>query len=321
MLAWSLFVLLILCLLALDLFVFHRKSHKDSLSTALKWTGMWISIGLSFGGVLYLSYANGWFGLEHPGGAKQAAYEYYAAYLVEKSLSFDNIFVMVLIFSRFRIPAKYQHRVLFWGILGAVVFRGIMVGLGTKMLENFSWAFYVFGALLFVVALKMLFDKQDEEEDFDSNWMVRLVRKVLPIGKNLNADRFLVREDGKLLFTPLFLVLMVIEFSDVLFAVDSIPACFSVTVDPFIVYSSNIFAILGLRSLYFAVADLVHRFDYLKYSLVALLMFVSAKMLLMEHYHISTGISLLVILGLLVVGVVFSLIMTSSSARDTESEL
>ncbi len=333
MILYGSFLALILVLLALDLGVFHKDDHVIDAKEALKWSAFWIGLGVAFSGVVYIIYEHGLLGiastldLAQCGNTltsdclvssrisgTQATFEYLSGYLIEKSLSVDNIFVIVIIFQRFKIPPMLQHRVLFWGIVGALVFRGGMIAAGIQALRQFDWMFYVFGGLLIFLALKMLISHDDDDDPTDS-MMVRAITKVIPFSKNIDGHKFVLKENGKKVFSRLALALLVIEITDLIFAVDSIPAVFAVTQESFIVFSSNIFAILGLRSLYFALADLVHRFAYLKYSLVGILLFVGVKMILINQgIHLPTLVSLGVICGLLVMGILFSLKMTQGAA-------
>jgi tellurite resistance protein TerC len=245
----------------------------------------------------------------------QAAMQFLTGYLVEKSLSVDNIFVIAAVFAYFRVPAHQQHRVLFWGILGAIVMRGVMIGLGAALIHRFSWSVYLFGALLIFSAVKMLRMKEDDIHP-DRNLAVRLARRVFRVTTDGGDGRFIVKQDGRWAVTPLFLALLLVETTDVMFAVDSIPAIFAITRDPFIVFTSNIFAILGLRSLYFAMAGLMDKFRYLKLSLVALLFLVGIKMIVSHHYPIPTGVSLGVIAAVLAVGVIASLLAGPEAETD-----
>lgn len=279
---WGSFVVGVVVLLLLDLFVFHRKAHAVSIREALLVSAGWISLALVFN--LWL----GWrFGSE-PG------LEFLTGYLIEKSLSVDNLFVILLIFSAFRIPSEYQHKVLFWGILGAVVMRGSLIVVGAQLIQTFHWIIYIFGAILLVSAIKLL-RGGEEEHDVTHHWAVRLIEKVVPVTGKLHGQQFSVREGGVRKITPLFLALVVIEATDLVFAVDSIPAVFAVTDDAFIAFSSNILALLGLRALYFVIADWVARFRYLKPGLAAVLAFVGAKMLLAEVIKVPSWISLIII--------------------------
>lgn len=314
---WVGFILLILGLLALDLGVFHRKAKAILAADALAWTGVWIAVALAFNLLVYFLYEQNWVGLglafpEHVDG-QTAALQFFTGYLLEKSLSLDNIFVIALIFSYFNVPLAYQHRVLFWGVLGALVLRGLMIAMGATLIHTFSWMIYIFGAILILTAVKMLIARHDNLEP-DKNLLIRLARRYFPVTEGFREDRFFVRDGVKLAITPLFLVLALIESSDLLFAVDSIPAIFAVTTDPFLVYTSNVFAILGLRSLYFAIAPLIARFRYLKMSLVFLMAYVGVKMLLSHHYPIPIPISLSVISVIIGVGVLASIY---AAHRDT----
>jgi tellurite resistance protein TerC len=317
MLIYGIFLLFVFSLLALDLGVFHKKQAKVSMKESLAWTAVWVSLALAFGGVVYWMYDTNFMGVNHidPETGKhcpplKATIDFYTGYLIEESLSLDNIFVMALIFSFFKIREKFQHNILFWGILGAVVFRLLMILLGTAFVEQFHWAMYVFGAILLFSAYKML-TGSDDESDFKKNLGVRLLGKIIPIDWDNQSGSYIVRKDGKRKATVLLACLVVIEFTDVLFAVDSIPAIFAVTKDPFIVFTSNIFAILGLRSLYFFLSGMLHRFEYLKYSLVFILAFIGVKMLVMDLFEIASWISLTVIGVALAVGLVVSLRKTA----------
>lgn len=314
---WGGFLALFLTLLIIDLTVLHRESAELSVRQALFWTGVWVSVAMSFTLVIYGLYEHRWLGFEPGpgvGGGADAVVLYVTGYLLEWSLSVDNIFVIALIFAYLRIPALYQYRVLFWGIVGAIVLRGIMIVAGAALLSRFDWMFYVFGAILLVSALRMLRD-DDEERDFGSSIPARLVRRFIPVTPELHRARFFVRRDGHLQATPLFVALVMVELTDVVFAVDSIPAILAVTRDPFIVFTSNAFAILGLRSLYFAVAGLMAMFRYLKYSLVLILAFVGVKMLLVQVYHVPNLVSLGIIVGTLAGGVLASIVATRRGAR------
>lgn len=316
---WVLFLVFVFSMVALDLGVFHRKPSIPTVSDALRWTAVWVTMAMCFTGVVYLLYENNyeWAGLatEHLTG-RQAASQYLMGYVLEESLSIDNIFVIAMIFSYFRVPLELQHRVLFWGILGAVFLRGIMIGLGVALINNFDWIIYVFGALLIYTAIRMMLLSQ-ETVDPGHNPLVILARRWLPVTDRYHGQQFLVRIDGKMMVTPLFLALILVESSDVMFAVDSIPAIFAVTRDPFIVFTSNIFAILGLRSLYFVLAGYMNKFQYLKNALVFVLGYVGVKMMLSNHYHIPDGISMSIIIGILGVGVITSI---RAAARDAAQE-
>lgn len=317
MLIYGIFLLFVFSLLALDLGVFHKKQEKVSMKESLAWTSVWVSLALLFGGVVYWMYDTNFMDVNpvDPETGKvcppiRATIDFYTGYLIEESLSLDNIFVMALIFSFFKIREKFQHNILFWGILGAVIFRLVMILLGTAFVEQFHWAMYVFGGILLFSAYKML-KESDDESDFKKNLGVRLLGKIIPIDWDNQSGKYIVRKDGKRKATALLACLVVIEFTDILFAVDSIPAIFAVTKDPFIVFTSNIFAILGLRSLYFFLSGMLHRFEYLKYSLVFILAFIGIKMIIMDWVKIPSGVSLSVIAVALAVGLVVSLRKTA----------
>jgi len=307
---WAGFIGLIILLLAFDLGVFHRTAHIIGIREALFWTAFWILLSLLFNGLIYFIYEHHWFdvGLAgmHETNGREAALKFFTGYILEKSLSLDNIFVIAMIFSYFNIPAKFQHRVLFWGILGAIILRALMIFIGVTLIKKFSWMIYIFGLFLIASAVKILISR-DVTIDPEQNWLVRLARKLFPVSTELHDSRFFTRLNGRIAVTPLFLVLIVVESSDVLFAVDSIPAIFAVTTDPFIVFSSNIFAILGLRSLYFALAAVIAEFRYLKISLIYILIYVGLKMILSEYYPVPTLISLAIIILIILAGILASL--------------
>jgi tellurite resistance protein TerC len=292
---WIGFNLFVLALLAIDLGVFHRRAHVVGCKEALGWTAAWIALALGFN-----------LGVWHFAGGAQAL-AFFTGYVIEYSLSADNVFVFALLFSYFAVPAHYQHKVLFWGILGALVMRFGMIALGAALLAKFAWIIYVFGAFLILTGLKMVL-KREEELHPERNPLVRLFKRLMPVTTGFRGDRFFVRENGVRLATPLFVVLLMVEFTDVIFAVDSIPAIFAVTTDPFIVYTSNVFAILGLRSLYFALAGVMDQFHYLKTGLGLVLTFVGVKMLLGHTaYRIDTLVSLGVIVAILAAAIAASL--------------
>ncbi|KXK15449.1 MAG: integral membrane protein TerC [Chloroflexi bacterium OLB14] len=312
---WVGFNVFVLLMLALDLGVFHRKSHAVSMKEALTWSIVWISLSLLFNLVIYLfwdkmvpnsSYTNG-----------EAALAFLTGYLIEKSLSVDNIFVFILIFSFFAVPDRYQHRVLFWGILGALVMRGTLILIGATLLEMFHWVIYVFGIFLIFTGIRMA-KHQDEELKPDENPIVKFFRRFVPVTENFEDDKFFLRRAGKLFATPLFLVLLVVESTDLVFAVDSIPAIFAVTRDPFIVYTSNVCAILGLRALYFLLANVMHQFQYLKLGLSVVLTFIGIKMTIIDLYHIPVGVSLAVVASVLTISILASLWKTKKDARMAE---
>ena len=306
------FILTIFLILAIDLGVFHKKLHEIKAKEAMGWTVFWISVALLFMIVIYFGYEYHWAGLgleaHHIQTGSDAALKYLTGYIVEYSLSLDNIFVIAMIFAYFKIPGIYQHRVLFWGILGALILRGIMIGAGTALILKFSWMIYVFGVILIYTAIKMLRTAEDDAVEPEKNILFRIAKKLYPVTDKLEGEKFFSKIGAKRAITPLFLVLLVIESTDVMFAVDSIPAIFSITTDPNIVYTSNIFAILGLRSLYFALAALMNKFKYMKISIVFLLIYVGIKMLLTHAFPIPTVISLCVIVTILSIGIAASLI-------------
>ncbi len=291
---WVGFNAFVLVLLALDLGVFHRTAHEVPLREAATWSVVWISLALAFNALLYF-----WQGPE-------VGIQFLTGYLIEKSLSIDNIFVFVLIFGTLGVPAMYQHRVLFWGIVSALVLRGAMIAAGTVLIERFHWIIYVFGAFLIVTGIKMAVQKA-RTIDPEASVVVRLARRLVPVSAHYDGQRFITRIDGRRAITPLFLALLLVEVTDVIFAVDSIPAIFAITTDPFIVYTSNVMAILGLRSLYFLLAGVVHKFHLLKLGLALVLVFVGAKMVAVDVYKVPTAVSLLVITALIGGSVVASL--------------
>jgi TerC family integral membrane protein len=303
---WLAFNLFILSVLALDLGVFNRKSRTVTVREASLWTGVWVSLALGFNGVLFF-----WKG-------RQAALEFLAGYLIEESLSVDNVFVIALIFGHFAVPAEYQRRVLFWGILGALVMRLTLILMGAALLHRFHWVIYLFGAFLVYTGFKML-TGGDETVEVEQNRMVRFFRRLLPITENYEGERFFVRRAGRLFATPLALVLVVVESSDLIFAIDSIPAIFGVTQDPFIVYTSNVFAILGLRSLYFLIAGMISTFRYLKIGLALVLQFVGGKMLIVQWVKIPIGIALGVVVAILASAIFFSIRAARREAAEAGS--
>ena len=342
---WTAFIAFVLMMLALDLGVFHRKAHIVSVKEALAWSAVWLSMGLTFAVFVYFAYGSQWFGLGTVADAvdgltndgSTAAEKYLTGYIVEKSLSVDNIFVIAMIFSFFAVPPLYQHRVLFWGILGALILRGTMIAIGAKLIAEFHWVLYLFAVFLIFTAIKMLFLKT-EHTDPNKNVVVRLARRLFPVTARFHREHFIVRagssasyesevpgapavpdevveaaRPGTLLLTPLALALVMVETTDVIFAVDSIPAIFAITSDPFLVFTSNVFAILGLRSLYFALAGMVKKFRYLKVSLGLVLMVVGVKMLLAEWLKLALGkhfnlYLLTMVLSILAAGVAASVI-------------
>lgn len=311
MIVWILFIIGIIILLALDLGVFNKNPHVISSKEAGVWTAVWVTLSLAFSGIVYWLYSNGNY-LANPDGLvpRDATIKYITGYLIELSLSIDNIFVIAIIFASFRIPQKYQHRVLFWGILGAIVFRGLMIFLGVMLIHKFSWMTYVFGVFLVFTAIKMMFTEDDNNFHPKNSFVFKMLRKVMPITAFIDNERFFVKRRHLTVATPLFVALVVIEVMDVVFAIDSVPAILSITSDPFLVFSSNIFAVLGLRSMYFFLANMLERFSYLQYSLIAILMFVGVKMLIMHYYKFPEWVSLSFIGLALSVGIIVSLIKT-----------
>jgi tellurite resistance protein TerC len=306
---WTGFFTIFIAVLVLDLSVLHRESRTMEVRQALFWTVVWVAVAMSFSGLVYGVYEHKWFGWSGGAGdidGAEAALQYITGYLLEWSLSVDNIFVIAVIFTFMKIPAQFQYRVLFWGIVGAILLRGVMIAMGAALIHAFDWMFYVFGAILLLSAARML--KSDEEQfDPGKSVLVRAARRVYPVTDQLDGDRFFTTVNGARAATPLFVALLFVDFADVVFAVDSIPAIFAVTQDPFIVFTSNAFAILGLRALYFAIAGMMIMFRYLKISLIFILGFVGVKMMLHHHVEISHPLSLGVIVGFLAIGVIASL--------------
>jgi len=291
---WVGFIAFVLAMLALDLGVFHREAHEVRPKEAAIWTAVWVALALLFAAGLFVTYGH------------EVGLTFLTGYVIEESLSIDNIFVIVLIFEFFRVPKRAHHRVLFYGILGALVMRGLFIGLGAVLIARFHWILYLFGAMLVITGIRMAV-KSDEEFDGNVNPIVRGVRRFLPLSHDYHGTRFFVVEAGRRVATPLLLVLILVEFTDLVFAVDSIPAIFGVTRDPFLVFTSNIFAILGLRSLYFLLAAVVDRFHLLKYGLAVILTFVGAKMLTEKWIDISIVLSLSIILGVLAISIAASM--------------
>ena len=312
---WAIFIVLILVMLALDLGVFHKNPQKISYKEAFYWTAVWVGLAVLFGGAVYYVYDTNWLGINTRGlSGTEAMINYYTGFLIEKSLSLDNIFVIAMVFSYFKIAPRYQHEVLFWGIIGAMVFRAIMILVGTAVIENFHWTTYLFGALLIYSAVRML-SVDEEETDFGKNPVLKLFAKLYPIDWQYEGQKFFIKKDGVKTATLLMVALVVVEFTDIFFAIDSIPAIFAVTTDPFLVFTSNVFAILGLRTLYFFLANFLDRFAFIKYSLVFILGFVGLKMMLANHYQFPTYASLGIIVGMLVAGVVASMIANSAEQK------
>ena len=303
-LLWAGFIAFVLAMLAVDLGIFHKRPHEVSLKEAGVWSAVWVGFALVFNALVYV-----WFGAER-------ALEFTTGYVIEKALSVDNIFVFVVIFGTFGIPALYQHRVLFWGVLGALVLRAAFIVAGGAFLQRFHWAMYVFGGVLVVTGVKLLLQRHQEMHP-ERNPLIKLFQRVVPVVPELVGDKFSVVRNGRLYATPLLLALVAVEFTDVIFAVDSIPAIFAITTDPFIVFTSNIFAILGLRSLYFLLAGIIDKFAYLKLGLSAVLIFVGTKMLLADVYKVPIVASLAVIAGVLGLSIVISLLKAPRSTRET----
>ena len=310
MIVWISFLVAILLFLALDLGVFNKTPHIISSKEAGKWTGIFVTISFLFSGVIYWLYGNDY--IANPDALKpvDASIKFITGYLIELSLSVDNIFVIAIIFSSFRIPQKYQHRVLFWGILGAIVFRGLMIYFGVLLIHKFSWTTYIFGLFLIFTALKMLFTGEDDKFEPKKSFVYRSLRKIIPVTTQIEGEHFFVKRRHITAATPLFVALVVIEVMDVVFAIDSVPAILAITSDPFLVFSSNIFAILGLRSMYFFLAHMLNRFAHLEYSLIAILSFVGLKMLLHDYIKLPEWVSLTFIAFSLLVGILVSLKMS-----------
>lgn len=314
MLIWFSFFVFIGLLLLLDLGVINRKNHVQSTKEASQWTGFWVSLALLFAGFIYIVYENGWVSNPEQLNGRAAVLKYLSGYLVEQSLSMDNIFVIALIFSYFRIPAAFQHRILFWGIIGALVFRAIMIGVGVLLIEQFSWIMYLFGGLLLFSAYQM-WNSSTEGVDLKQNSTLKMVRRFFPVTTQFREDQFFIKKMGMNVATPLFVALIVVETTDVMFAFDSIPAIFAITTDPFLVLTSNIFAILGLRSLYFVLVSALDQFYYIKPALIFILFFIGIKMFLHDVLHIPTIISLVVIVLSLGAGIVASVFFNGKSLK------
>ncbi|MFN8622273.1 MAG: TerC family protein [Chloroflexota bacterium] len=303
---WILLIAIIATFLLLDLFVFHREAHRVSFREAAIWSVVWIGLGLGFGGLVWA-----WMG-------PQAGGEYLAGYAIEKSLSMDNVFLFAMIFGWFLVPAEHQHRLLFYGVLGAIVFRLVFILAGSALLDAFHWTIYIFGAILLWTGWRMA-RSSGHGIDPDRNPVLRLMRRVIPVSDRYDGGRFLTMENGRRVATPLLAVLVVVETSDILFAIDSIPAIFAITTDPFIVFASNAFAILGLRSLYFLLAGLIDRFAYLKIGLAALLVFAGVKILISDIYKMPVLVSLAAIVSILAVSIAWSLWKTRGGAGDADA--
>ena len=300
---WAAVLGLILAMLALDLLA-HRSAHVVGVREAAAWTAVWVSLGLAFGGVVWWMYG------------PTAGGEYFAGYLIEKSLAVDNVFVFALIFGYFAVPRMYQHRVLFYGVLGALVFRAIFIAGGAALIDRFHWVLYVFGAILLYTGWRM-FRHRNHAMDLSANPVLRLARRLIPTTEEYDGQKFWVRRAGRWVATPLFLVLVLVETTDIIFAVDSIPAIFAITQEPFLVFTSNAFAILGLRAMYFLLADLMHRFVYLKAGLAAILILVGIKMLLIDIWKVPIALSLAAIAACLIIAVTASLHTTRPAKTST----
>ncbi len=294
---WIVFSVIVVGFLVVDLGFLNRKAHKISTKSALLQSAFWVGISLAFAALIFVM-------LGHI-----KTVEFLSAYVTEKMLSVDNLFVILLIFSFFKLDEKYHHKVLFWGIMGAVVFRALFIGVGSIIIEQFAWVLYVFGAILLYTGIKLFTEKKEEHVDFEHNVVVRYAKKFLRFTPNVHGGHFLVKEEGKWHFTTMFLVLLLVESTDIIFAVDSIPAAFSITQDPFIVFTSNIFAVMGLRALFFLVENILHKFHHLQKGLSFILIFIGLKMLAgIFHFHLSPIISFVVILGVLIMSLVLSVI-------------
>ncbi len=310
---WAAFIVLIIICLALDLGVFNKEDHVIKPKEAAKWTSVWVGVALAFSGVVYWLFREGLVSNPTDLSPGEAWITYLTGYIFELSLSIDNVFVIAVIFSSFKIPAKYQHRVLFWGILGAIVFRALMILFGVALITKFEWMIYVFGVFLLYTAFKML--KDDDDSDPHDTWYYKILIKIFPITQERNGHDFFIIRNGKRLATPLFTALIIIEFTDIMFALDSIPAILAITQDQFIVFSSNILAILGLRSMFFLIVGMLEKFRFIHFSLAVILGFVGFKMLTIDYFHISIWVSLAVIVLALIGGVLAS-IFIKLSAED-----
>jgi tellurite resistance protein TerC len=302
---WIGFNAFVLGMLALDLGVFHREAKTVSIKSAAIWSGIWVALAMAFNLWIWFTWGKG------------PALEFLTGYLIEKSLSVDNIFVFVILFSYFAVPPKYQHRILFWGILGALAMRGLFIAAGSYVLEQFYWVLYLFGAILIVTGIKMV--RRQASYSPEHNPVLKMVRRVIPVATEYRGAKFWVREAGRWVATPLFLVLVMVELTDLVFAIDSIPAIFAVTREPFLVFTCNVFAILGLRSMYFLLAGVVHRFVYLKYGLAAVLIFVGVKMVIVDFYKIPTSASLMVVLMTIGLSIALSLLHTRRGTGSADS--
>ena len=314
MIVWILFIAAVLLFLTLDLGVFNKTPHVISSKEAGKWTGIFVIMSFLFSAVIYWLYGNNYIANPDNLRPEEASIKFITGYLIELSLSVDNIFVIAIIFSSFKIPQKYQHRVLFWGIIGAIFFRGLMIFFGVMLINKFSWTTYIFGVFLIFTAIKMLFTKDDDKFEPKKSFIYRALRRIIPVTTHIDGEHFFVKRRHITAATPLFVALVVIEVMDVIFAIDSVPAILAITSDPFLVFSSNIFAILGLRSMYFFLSHMLNRFAHLEYSLIAILTFVGLKMLLHDFYVIPEWASLTFIALSLLIGIIVSLKMSSETS-------
>ena len=319
MLVWGIFIAFIIFFLVLDLGVINRKPHEIKTKEAAIWTSIWVSVALAFSGIIYWLFNDGL--IDNPTGLSpnEAVIKYITGYFIELSLSIDNVFVIAVIFSSFAIPKKYQHEVLFWGILGAVVFRALMIVFGVALINKFHWIIYVFGVFLLITAYRMLVHKEGEFDPKKSK-MYRFLKKLFPISYKMDGDKFFIKRMGIRAATPLFVALIIIELTDILFAIDSIPAILAITRDPFIVFSSNILAVLGLRSMYFLISNMLDKFRFINYSLVVILTFVGVKMLLSDLVEFDELLSLGVIAFSLIGGIVASLVIPNPDAPNRKIE-
>lgn len=315
MIVWIVFIAFILCALAIDLGVFNRSPHVIKPKEATIWTSIWVLCAVIFSGVIYLSFKNEWIANPTNLTPENAVIKYITGYLIELSLSVDNIFVIAIIFSAFAIPEKYRHEVLFYGVLGAIIFRAVMIIFGVALINKFSWIIYVFGVFLIYTAVRMLLHKT---EDFDptTSKMFRFIKKFFPVTHEMEGDKFFIKREGARLATPLFIALIIIELTDVFFAIDSIPAILAITADPFIVFSSNILAVMGLRSMFFLISGMLNKFRFINYSLVAILAFVGIKMLLSHNIEFPEWFSLSFIVLALAVGIVASNLIPEKNQGD-----
>ncbi|MDP3643568.1 MAG: TerC family protein [Bacteroidota bacterium] len=305
---WVGFIAFVILLLAIDLGVFHRKSHEVKIKEALIWSALWISLAFIFNYGIYVFMG------------KEKALEFLAGYLIEKSLSVDNLFVFIMLFSYFHVNPRFQHKVLFWGILGALIMRAVFIFAGVALITKFHWVIYIFGAFLILTGIKMAIQKEGEIAP-DKNPLVRLFKKFFPVTDQMHGGKFFVKINSKTVATPLFIVLLIVEFTDLIFAVDSIPAILAISNDTFIIFTSNVFAILGLRALYFALAGITKYFHYLKFGLSAILVFVGVKMVIAGFYKIPITYSLLVILVILIISVTFSILFPQKEKIDLSGQV